>query len=86
MDRGAWQATVHGVVRVRYDLATKPMQHCNNYTSIKNKLKKNKRGSSQVAHMVKNLSAVQMFDSWVGKMRWRRDRLPTRVFLGFLGD
>ena len=24
MDRGAWQATVHGVTRVRYDLATKP--------------------------------------------------------------
>jgi len=24
MDRGAWWATVHGVVRVRHDLATKP--------------------------------------------------------------
>ena len=24
MDRGAWQATVHGVVRVGHDLATKP--------------------------------------------------------------
>ena len=24
MDRGAWQATVHGVTRVGYDLATKP--------------------------------------------------------------
>ena len=24
MDRGAWQATVHGVVRVRNDLVTKP--------------------------------------------------------------
>ena len=23
MDRGAWQATVHGVTRVRYDLTTK---------------------------------------------------------------
>ena len=23
------------------------------------------------------------FDSWVGKIRWRRDRLPTLVFLGF---
>ena len=22
-------------------------------------------------------------DSWVGKMRWRKDRLPTPVFLGF---
>ena len=26
MDRGAWQATVHGVARVGHDLATKP-QH-----------------------------------------------------------
>ena len=25
------------------------------------------------------------FDSWVGKMCWRRDRLPTPVFLGFPG-
>jgi len=24
MDRGAWQATVHGVARVRHDLATEP--------------------------------------------------------------
>ena len=24
MDRGAWQATVHGVERVRHDLASKP--------------------------------------------------------------
>ena len=24
MDRGTWQATVHGVARVRYNLATKP--------------------------------------------------------------
>ena len=23
------------------------------------------------------------FDSWVGKIRWRRDRLPTPAFLGF---
>ena len=26
-----------------------------------------------------------MQDSWVGKIRWRRDRLPTPVFLGFPG-
>ena len=25
------------------------------------------------------------FDSWVRKIRWRRDRLPTQVFLGFPG-
>ena len=25
------------------------------------------------------------FNSWVGKIHWRRDRLPTSVFLGFPG-
>ena len=25
------------------------------------------------------------FDSWVGKFPWKRDRLPTPVFLGFPG-
>ena len=25
MDRGAWQATVHGVARVRHNLAAKPL-------------------------------------------------------------
>ena len=25
------------------------------------------------------------FDSWVGKIPWRRDRLPTPVFLAFPG-
>ena len=25
------------------------------------------------------------FDSWVGKIPWKRDRLPTSVFLGFPG-
>ena len=24
MDRGAWKATVHGVIKVRHNLATKP--------------------------------------------------------------
>ena len=27
MDRGAWQATVHGVTRVQHDLVTKQQQH-----------------------------------------------------------
>ena len=33
----------------------------------------------------KNLPATQetQFDSWVRKICWRRDRLPTPVFLGF---
>ena len=40
-----------------------------------------------IAQLVKNPSAMQEtpFDSWVGKIHWRRDRLPTPVFLGFPG-
>ena len=35
-----------------------------------------------VAQKVKNLSAMQRprFDPWVGKIPWRRERLPTPVF------
>ena len=29
---------------------------------------------------------ISWFDSWVGKTPWKRDRLPTPVFLGFPGD
>ena len=40
-----------------------------------------------VAQLVKNLPAMQdpRFNFWVGKIPWRRDRLPTPVFLGFPG-
>ena len=40
-----------------------------------------------IAQLVKNLPAMQEtpVDSWVGKIPWRRDRLPTPVFLGFPG-
>ena len=35
--------------------------------------------------MVKNLPAMRetWFNPWVGKISWRRDRLPIPVFLGF---
>ena len=40
-----------------------------------------------IAQLVKNLLAMQetRFDSWVGKIPWRRNRLLTPVFLGFPG-
>ena len=43
--------------------------------------------ASLVAQLVKNLPVMQepRFNSWVGKIPWRRDRLPTPVFLGFPG-
>ena len=43
--------------------------------------------TSLVAQLVKSLPATQetWFDSWVGKIHRRKDRLPTPVFLGFPG-
>ena len=45
-------------------------------------------GASLVAQWVKNLPEMQetWFSSWVGKIPWRRGRLPTPVFLGFPGS
>ena len=42
--------------------------------------------ASLIAQLVKNLSAIRRpwFNSWVSKICWRRNRLPTPVFLGFL--
>ena len=44
-------------------------------------------GASLVAQLRKNPLAMQetRFDSWDGKIRWRRDRILTPVFLGFPG-
>ena len=46
-----------------------------------------KNGASLIAQLVKNPPECRrpQFDSWVRKIRWRRDRLPTPVFLGFPG-
>ena len=42
-------------------------------------------GASLIAQLVKNPPAMQRpeFDSWVEKIRWRKDRLPTPGFLSF---
>ena len=41
--------------------------------------------SIQGASLVSQLQCMRsQFDSWVGKIPWRGDRLPTPVFLGFL--
>ena len=44
--------------------------------------------ASLVAQLVKNPRAMQRprFNSWVGTIHWKRDRLPTLVFLGFPSD
>ena len=42
--------------------------------------------ASLLAQLVKYPLAIRRpwFSSWAGKILWRRDRLPTPVFLGFL--
>ena len=69
MDRGTWWATVHGVTRVRHDLATKPPNdhHHHDYWA------------SLVSQTVKNLPAMQ--ETWVGKTPGRREWQPTPVLL-----
>ena len=41
--------------------------------------------ASLIAQLVKNCLQCKrpQFDSWVRKICWRRDKLPTLVFLGF---
>ena len=41
--------------------------------------------ASLVTQLVKNRLQCRrpLLDSWVGKIPWRRDRLPTPIFLGF---
>ena len=43
--------------------------------------------ASLIAQLVKNPPTIQetRFNSWVGKICWRRDGLPASVFLGFPG-
>ena len=43
--------------------------------------------ASLVAHLVKNPPVIRtpQFNSWVPKICWRRDRLPSPVFLAFPG-
>ena len=47
------------------------------FSSLKDRIR-----ASLIAQLIKNLPAMQ-FDSWVGKICWKRDRLPTPVFLDF---
>ena len=48
-------------------------------------LKKSRFKPWKIAQLVKNPPAMQssQFDSWVGKIHWRMDRLPTPVSLVF---
>ena len=56
---------------------------CNQYCCLVSKLPHHpKRGPPPIKQ---SFAVTLWFDSWVGKIPWRRDRLPTPVFMGFLG-
>ena len=122
MDRGARQATVHGVAWVRYNLGIRPPPyrkdhdtgvigsfymtkcthlfgiHISNEINLWNLSKMN-----TIHHSIHTFSKYSItglpsqlswwrihlqcsrlqLDSWVRKIFWRRDRLPTPAFLGF---
>ena len=74
MDRGAWQAMVDGVPRVRYNLVTKPPPPPVSPSRVSK--------ASLEAQMVKNLPAMwETWIPWVRMIPWRREWLPTPVFL-----
>jgi len=59
MDRGAWWATVHRVVRVRCSLRTKPLPPTRWLSD-----KKKKKNACQCRRLG--------FNPWIGKIPWRR--------------
>ena len=91
MDRGAWQATVHRVTKS--NLAGKePTCNARYRGLIPGWGRSSGEGigyplqhswASLVAQLVKNLPALweTWVRSWVGKIPWRREWLPTPVFL-----
>ena len=57
-------------------------RHCDSNEAVFNTYR-----ASLIAQLVKNPPAMQetWLDSWIRKIRWRKDRLPTPVFEGFPG-
>ena len=73
-NRGAWWAAVYGVAQSRTQL--KQLSSSKFFERFPH--------SSVGKESTCNAGDPQ-FDSWVEKIHWRRDRLPTPVFLGFSG-
>ena len=70
-DGGAWWAAVYGITQ--------------SWTRLKwLSSSSSSSSSSSVAKELVNCRRPR-FDSWVGKIHWRRDRLPIPIFLGFPG-
>ena len=72
MDRGAWQATVHGVTRSRTRLS--------NFTSSSPTPVLLGFPGGSVGRRIHLQCGRAGFDPGVGKILWRRERLPAPVF------
>ena len=75
IDREAWCTTVHGITKSQIQLS--------DWTELMPLWYR----ASLIAQLVKNPPAMQetLGYSWVRKICWRRDKLPTPVFLDFPG-
>ena len=77
MDRGAWRPAVHGVARVKYDLATKPPPYLNGLVIFPfSRWCSGKEFACQCRRCTRQVRSLG-----VVKTPWRRERPPTPVFL-----
>ena len=77
MDRGAWRATVHGVARVKYDLATKP-PYLNRLVIFPfSRWCSGKEFACQCRRCTRQVRSLEI----VKTPPWRREQLPTPVSL-----
>ena len=96
VDRGAWQATVHGVARIGHDLVTKPppmvytrllRRHSGKESSCQCKRGKRCRFYPWVGKipwsrcLAESFHFCLRFNPWVRKIPWRMKWQPTPVFL-----
>ena len=77
-DRGAWWAAVHGVAESDTAEGQSTAQNDILVRRGKKRLFSKWYWASLVAQLIKNPPA--MWETWVGKIPWRRERLPTPGF------
>ena len=81
-DRGAWQATVHGVTRVGHDLATKPTNQPRPF--FKNKIIDLAKENHMVLKESRPISLTFVFHTWISVCFSSLISLSTCVYIGLL--